>query len=67
MEKQEVKKSRYTPAQAKASKKYLDSLDNYKIRMTKEQKEQIKEAAAKENKSINQFILDCILEHLEKQ
>lgn len=61
------KKSRYTPAQAKASKKYLDSLDNYKIRMTKEQKEQIKEAAASENKSINQFILDCIIEHIKKQ
>ena len=67
MEKQEAKKSRYTPAQAKASKKYLDSLDNYKIRMTKEQKEQIKEAAASESKSMNQFILDCILEHIEKQ
>ena len=66
MEKQKNKKTRYTPAQAKSAKKYLQGLAKYQIRMSEEQKEQIKEAAAKENKSINQFILDCILEHLEK-
>ena len=67
MEKQENKKTRYTPAQAKSAKKYLSGLAKYQIRMSEEQKEQIKAAAEKENKSINQFILDCILEHLKKQ
>lgn len=67
MEKQENKKSRYTPAQAKSAKKYLSGLAKYQIRMSEEQKEQIKEAAASENKSMNQFILDCVLEHIEKQ
>ncbi len=66
MEKQENKKTRYTPAQAASAKKYLSSLAKYQIRMSEEQKEQIKEAAASENKSMNQFILDCIFEHLEK-
>ena len=48
------KKSRYTAAQAKASRKYLEKLADLKIRMTPEQKEKIKESAEKENKSINQ-------------
>lgn len=59
------KKSRYTSAQAAAAKRYLDKLADLKIRMQPEQKEKIKAAAAKENKSINQFILDCINEHIE--
>lgn len=67
MEKQENKKTRYTPAQAASAKKYLSGLAKYQIRMPEEQKDQIKEAAAKENKSINQFILDCVFEHLEKR
>lgn len=63
---EQTKKSRYTEAQKKSAKKYLSGLAKYQIRMTEEQKEQIKEAAASENKSMNQFILDCIIEHLEK-
>ena len=58
------KKSRYTEAQKKSAKKYLSSLAKYQIRMSEEQKEQIKEAATKENKSINQFILDCVFNHI---
>lgn len=62
---EQKKKSRYTAAQAKASRKYLEKLADLKIRMTPEQKEKIKESAAKENKSINQFILDCVFNHIE--
>ena len=58
------KKSRYTDAQKKSAKKYLSGLAKYQIRMTDEQKTKIKESAEKENKSINQFILDCIFEHI---
>ena len=67
MEKQKEvkKKSRYTPAQAASAKRYLEKLADLKIRMQPEQKEKIKAAAAKENKSVNQFILDCINEHIE--
>lgn len=61
---EQTKKSRYTEAQKKSAKKYLSGLAKYQIRMSEEQKEQIKEAASKENKSINQFILDCIINHI---
>lgn len=63
----QTKKSRYTEAQKISAKKYLSGLAKYQIRMSEEQKDQIKEAAASENKSMNQFILDCIIEHIEKQ
>ena len=61
------KKSRYTEAQKKSIYKYRETKAITQLTSTPEQKEQIKEAAAKENKSVNQFILDCIFEHLEKQ
>ena len=63
----ETKKRTLTEAKKRANKKYLDSLAKYQIRMSEEQKEQIKASAEKENKSINQFILDCITEHIENQ
>lgn len=61
------KKSRYTEAQKKSIYKYRESKAITQLTSTPDQKEQIKAAAEKENKSINQFILDCILEHIGKQ
>lgn len=61
---EQKKKSRYTEAQKKSAQKYLSGLAKYQIRMSDKQKEQIRIAAEKENKSINQFILDCIFNHI---
>lgn len=50
-----------TEAQKKAIKKYLSNLAEIRIRLTKEKKAAIKEMAAYEHKSLNQFIIDRIL------
>ena len=57
----EEKKSRYTPAQAASSKKYLSQFAEIRIRMQPEEKKIIEEKAAKEGKSVNQFIKDLAL------
>ena len=62
---EQKKKSRYTDAQKKSIYKYRESKAITQLTSTPEQKEQIKEAATKENKSINQFILDCVFNHIE--
>lgn len=49
-------KSRYTAAQAAASKKYLEKFDEIRIRLPKGQKDEIKRKAAAEGKSINEYI-----------
>ena len=61
---EQKKKSRYTEAQKKSIYKYRESKAITQLTSTPEQKELFKAAAAKENKSINQFILDCIINHI---
>mgnify|MGYP004454500031 CR=1 FL=1 len=51
----------YDENQAKAYKKYMQKKATIMIRMTPEQKEQISDMAKKENKSVNQYILDKCL------
>ena len=51
---------KYTEAQAKASREYLKNLDEIRIRIPKGKKEEYKQMAAAEGKSLNQFIIDKI-------
>lgn len=47
-------------AQKKASVKYLEKLDEVRIRAEKGTKERWKEAAADKGKSLNQFVIDAV-------
>lgn len=52
------KKSRYTEAQAKASKKYLAAkYDDIKVRLPKGTRDYYKQAAANANESLNTFVI----------
>lgn len=47
-------------AQIEATKKYLEKLDEIKIRVPSGKKEEYKKLAEAEGKSLNQFIIDKI-------
>ena len=52
----------YTPSRKKANDKYLtEKVDSIMVRVPKGQKELIQEAAKKQNKSVNQFCADAII------
>ena len=50
----------YTKAQAKASAEYLKKLDEIRIRVPKGKKEEYRQKAESEGKSLNQYIVDKI-------
>lgn len=50
----------YTPAQARASKTYIESLDQIMIRAPKGSRERWKAEAEKRGKSVNQYIIDKV-------
>ena len=52
--------AQYTQAQAKAAKKYIEGLDEIKLRVPNGKKAEYKQRAEAEGKSLNQFIIDCI-------
>ena len=57
------KYSGYTPSRKKANDKYLtEKVDSIMVRVPKGQKELIQEAAQKQNKSLNQFCADAIVD-----
>ncbi len=57
----EEKKSRYTQAQNKATKKYLKAhYDSISIRVPKGKREEYKAAAIKRGMSLNAFIINAI-------
>ena len=63
----EEKKSRYTEAQAKASKKYLkESVEDIRIRVPKGQKEIVKSHSDKMGESMNSFVVRAINETMER-
>ena len=63
----EIKKSRYTQAQNKATQKYIKAnYDEIKIRLPKGKKEIIKNYAIKNNESVNSFIKRIIDEAMER-
>ena len=51
----------YTDAHRKATNKYRQSRAQITMTISKEQKEQIQQAATKEGKSVTQFIIDKVL------
>lgn len=64
----EDKKSRYTEAQKKSADKYLkEKVEEFKVRVPKGQKQIIKDYAATQGKSLNQFIVDLIDTEINKK
>lgn len=55
----------YTEARAKAIKKYLSSIGEYKLRTDKKNIERYKAAAREEGMSLNQFIIQAIEEKIK--
>ena len=54
-------KGRYTEAQKRSAEKYLsEKVEDIRIRVPKGQKAVIKAYAEAQEKSLNQFIVDCI-------
>ena len=53
-------------AQKKASIKYLEKLDEIRIRMPKGEKNNIKEAAAAAGESMNQYIINAVDQRMER-
>lgn len=60
-EKKKRKYYGYTKAHAEGNARYLEKFEFIKVRATPEEKEQIKEFAAAEGKSVNSYILDLAL------
>lgn len=56
----------YTEAQARATKKYLKNMGEYKLRVSKEDKQRYMNAAKSAGMSLNAFIVQAIEEKIEK-
>lgn len=54
-------------AQKKASVKYLEKLDEIRIRMPKGKKDDIKAAAAAVGESMNQYVISAVDQRMEKE
>ena len=57
---------KYTEAQKKASKDYISKLDNIQLRTIKGTKDRWKAEAEKRDKSLNQFVIDCVENEVKK-
>ena len=53
-------------AQKKASIKYLEKLDEIRIRMPKGEKNNIKEAASAAGESMNQYIINAVDQRMDR-
>lgn len=54
----------YTKAQARATKKYLSSIGEYKLRVSKEDKERYMAVAKEAGMSLNAYIIQAIEEKI---
>ena len=63
---QEVSNMSVSAAQKKASIKYLEKLDEIRIRMPKGEKNNIKEAASAAGESMNQYIINAVDQRMER-
>lgn len=54
-------------AQKKASIKYLEKLDEIRIRMPKGKKDDIKAAATAVGESMNQYVVNAVDQRMEKE
>lgn len=62
------KKSRYTPAQARAIKKYeREKVDGFRLRLPKGMKAAVQEHAAAHGESLNGFCVRAIRETMERE
>lgn len=57
----------YTEARAKAIKKYLSSIGEYKLRVSKENKERYMKIAKEAGMSFNEYIIQAIEEKIERE
>lgn len=58
---------KYTEAQAAATKKYLKNIGEYKLRVSKEDKEKYMQYAVSRGMSLNAFIIAAINEKIERE
>lgn len=57
----------FTPAQAKAHKRYMEGIATIQVRTTVERREEIKSYAEKHGESVNALILRAIKELMERE
>ena len=56
----------YTEAQARATKKYLSNIGEYKLRVSKEDKERYMSVAKSVGMSLNAYIIQAIEEKIQR-
>ncbi len=59
--------NKYTEAQAAATKKYLKNIGEYKLRVSKEDKEKYMTVAKNAGMSLNSYIISAIDEKIERE
>lgn len=59
--------NKYTEAQAAATKKYLKNIGEYKLRVSKEEKEKYMDHAKSCGMSLNAFIIQAVNEKIERE
>ena len=59
--------NKYTEAQAAATKKYLKNIGEYKLRVSKEDKEKYMNFAKSQGMSLNGFIIQAVNEKIERE
>ena len=57
----------YTEAQAKATKKYLSNIGEYRLRVSKEDKERYMKIAKEYGMSLNKFAIEAIEEKIARE
>ena len=56
----------YTEAQARATKKYLSNIGEYKLRVSKEDKDRYMSVAKSAGMSLNAYIIQAIEEKIQR-
>lgn len=64
---EKTSKSHYTDAQARAAKKYRQSMGEFKVVLPKETKAKFAAAAAAADLSLNQYAITAIEEKIERE
>ena len=59
--------NKYTEAQAAATKKYLKNIGEYKLRVSKEEKEKYMDHAKSCGMSLNALIIQAVNEKIERE
>jgi predicted HicB family RNase H-like nuclease len=58
--------AKYTVSQQKATEKYMHDKHVLRVVVSKEKAEAYKKIAKDSNKSLNQFVIDCINKYIEE-